>query len=658
MDQLREGQATRWAGRYDLVVEASPNAMLIVDDAGRIVLVNEAAENLFGYGRDELLGQPIEVLVPERLRANHPADRERFAKDPSARPMGKGRDLYALRKDGTEVPVEIGLNPMDTSEGRFVLSVIIDITERTRAEERFRMAVEAAPNAMIMTDELGRIVLVNSQAEKLFGYTRTELTGMSVEQLVPERMRNEHPASRARFASDPQARTMGAGRDLHALRKDGVEIPVEIGLNPLRTRDGVFVLSAVIDITERKRAEAEREVLAQRERAALAEARAASRAKDEFLTVLSHELRTPLNAILGWSSMLRSGTVSPEEFPRAIETIERNARHQTRIVSDILDMSRIIRGRFHLDITPCDPAAIVEMVMSSLRPAARAKRITLRSALAPTAEIRADPGRLEQIVWNLVSNAIKFTPKGGTVDVELKDLESHLVLVVQDSGIGIAPRFLPHVFDRFTQADSSSTRAQGGLGLGLAIVRQLVELHGGTITAHSAGLNQGARFSLMLPLAPPDESVSAENQHVARSSALDLRPVPLDGIKIMVVDDEPDTLDLLQTSLSCFGATVVGASDVSEAIGKLSSFSPDLVVSDIAMPDQDGFDFMRWLKQTPEVRSGRLPVIALTAYAGAGDRQAILEAGFCRHVPKPIEPLRLATLIAEVLRDAPPRRAA
>ena len=653
MTQTGEGQAARWTGRYDLVVEASPNAMLIVDDAGRIALVNEAVERLFGYARDELLGEPIELLVPERFRAQHPTDRERYAADPSARPMGKGRDLYARRKDGSEVPVEIGLNPITTDQGRFVLSVIIDITERKRAEERFRLVVEAAPNAMIMTDEQGRIVLANSQAEALFGYTRAELAGMSVEMLVPERLRADHPQSRARFFADPATRAMGAGRDLHALHKDGTEIPVEIGLNPLRTPDGVFVLSAVIDITERKRAESERERLAARERAALAEAREASRAKDEFLTVLSHELRTPLNAILGWSSMLRSGTVGADEIPRAIETIERNARHQTRIVSDILDVSRIIRGRFHLEIARCDPAAIIDTVMNSLRPAARAKRLTLRSALAPVAEILADPGRLEQIVWNLVSNAIKFTPKGGTVDVELKDLESHLQLVVQDSGQGIPLEFLPHVFDRFTQADSSSTRVQGGLGLGLAIVRHLVELHGGTITAHSGGLDQGARFSVMIPLAPPDDTMRAENAVAGATAALELRPVPLDGLKIMVVDDEPDTLDLLQTSLSCFGATVVAANGVEDAIAHLSSFHPDVVLSDIAMPEQDGFDLLRWLKQTPEVRSGRLPVIALTAYAGASDRQAILEAGFRRHVPKPIEPLRLATIISDVMREPP-----
>ena len=653
MEQSTEGQAARWTGRYDLVVEASPNAMLISDAAGRIVLVNEAAERLFGYGREDLLGQPVEALVPVRFRAEHPADRERFAANPTARAMGKGRDLYALRKDGSEIPVEIGLNPIVTDDGSFVLSVIIDITERKRAEERFRLAVEAAPNAMIMTDGSGRIVLASSQAETLFGYSRAELAGMSVERLVPERLRSQHPAWRAHFFADPQTRAMGGGRDLFALRKDGSEIPVEIGLNPLHTPDGTFVLAAVIDITERKRAEAERERLLARERAALAEAREAGRAKDEFLTVLSHELRTPLNAILGWSSMLRSGAVSTEEVPRAIETIERNARHQTRIVSDILDVSRIIRGRFHLEIERCDPGAIVDTVMNNLRPAARAKRLTLRSALAPVAEILADAGRLEQIVWNLVSNAIKFTPKGGSVDVELRDLESHLMLIVQDTGQGIAPDFLPHVFDRFSQADSSSTRVQGGLGLGLAIVRHLVELHGGTITVQSAGVGQGARFSVMLPLAPPDETVLADIEATETASPLALRPVPLDGLKILVVDDEPDTLDLLETSLSCFGATVVSAPGVQEAIGRLASFHPDVVVSDIAMPDQDGFALLRWLKETPEVRSGRLPVIALTAYAGASDREAILGAGFRRHVPKPIEPLRLATIIADVLKEKP-----
>jgi PAS domain S-box-containing protein len=640
----------QWTERYDLVVEASPNAMLIVDDGGRIVFLNSATEKLFGYARVELLGQPVEILVPERLRAQHPANREDFLAAPHARPMGKGRDLFALRKDGSEVPVEIGLNPIVTQEGRFILSIIVDITERKRAEERFRLAVEAAPNAMIMTDESGRIVLANSKAETLFGYSREELVAQAVEILVPERLRAAHPGDRASFLADPRAREMGAGRDLYCVRKDGTEVPVEIGLNPLRTPEGTFVLSAVIDITARKRAEAERERLAASERVALAEARAASRAKDEFLTVLSHELRTPLNAILGWSSMLRSGSVAPEEMARAYETIERNAQHQTRIVADILDVSRIIRGSFQLEIASCDPAAIVESVMNSLRPAARAKRLTLRSALAPVAEILADPGRLEQIVWNLVSNAIKFTPKGGRIDVELLDMESHLRLIVEDTGQGIAPEFLPHVFDRFTQADSSSTRVQGGLGLGLAIVRHLVELHGGAIAAHSAGAGQGARFSLELPLAPADEHVRTEERAANPAAVSNPGPVLLDQLRILVVDDEADTLELLRTSLTYFGATVAAAGGVADAIATLNAFVPDVVLTDIAMPGADGFAMLRWLQEHRGEASAKVPVVALTAYAGAGDRRALLDAGFDRHVAKPIEPGRLATIIADLVR--------
>jgi PAS domain S-box-containing protein len=653
MRAARDGETQKWSGHYDLVVEAAPNTMVIANEAGDIVLVNLAAEKLFGYARAELLGRPVEMLVPERFRARHPANRAGFFEDPQLWPIGKGRDLFALRKDGREVPVEIALNPIDTPEGRFVLSAIIDITERKRAEERFRLAVEAAPNAMIMADRHGRIVLVNSQAEALFGYARDEMIGQLVEMIVPGRFREAHPGYRASFGADPKARAMGAGRDLFCVRKDGREVPVEIGLNPLLTTEGTFILSAVIDITERKRTEAERERLAQSERVALEEAREASSAKDEFLATLSHELRTPLNAILGWASMLRTGSVAYDEIPRALETIERNARHQARIVADILDVSRIIRGGFQLEIAKCDPASVVESVLNGLRPAARAKRLTLRSTLAPIAEILADAARLEQIVWNLIANAIKFTPKGGTVEVELVDMGSHLRLSVEDSGEGIVPEFLPRMFDRFTQADSSNTRLRGGLGLGLAIVRHLIELHGGTITAESAGKDRGARFIVVLPVVPPEEHDLSNHDpaHASSRSSSAITGLPLDHLLILVVDDEPDTLDLLKTSLSYFGATVVVASGVKEAIAKLPDFHPDIVLTDIAMPGDDGFALLK-LMRDPASRFKTVPIVALTAYAGASERRALLDAGFQRHVAKPIEPMHLAMIVADVVRES------
>ncbi|HZR82237.1 MAG TPA: ATP-binding protein [Candidatus Binatia bacterium] len=508
--------------------------------------------------------------------------------------------------------------------------------------------VEAAPTALVVVDGGGTIVLANRAAEKLFGYSRSELVGRPVETLVPERLRANHPMHRAGFALAPTSRTMGAGRDLFALRKDGTEVPVEIGLNPLVLPDGTYVLSSVIDISARKRAEAEREQLLAREQAALREARAASRAKDEFLAVLSHELRTPVNAILGWSNLLRGGDFSPDEADEALETIERNARLQARIVSEILDVSRIVRGKFQLEVARCDPAALVEDALNSLRPAARAKRITLRSSLNPVADLYADAGRLEQVIWNLVSNAIKFTPKGGTVAVDLSDMGSHVRLVVSDTGSGIPAHFLPHVFERFTQADSSSTREHGGVGLGLAIARHLVELHGGTITAESEGRDRGSRFTVRLPYAVPDDVGAGENEtrKAARAASA---PPPIGHLRILVVDDEPDTRTLLKTSLGRFGATVAAAGSVAEALDALTTFEPDVVVSDIAMPGEDGYELLRRLRAITNLC--RVPVVALTAYAGAEDRRAMLDAGFKRHVAKPVEPVSLAAMIAEVARE-------
>jgi len=629
---------------HELVVDAAPTAMVVSNARGGIVLVNEAAERLFGYGRAELLGKPVETLVPSLLHERHRSERTAFLAAPSTRVMGAGRELFALRKDGSEVPVEIGLNPVESDQGTLVLSAIIDLTERKRADARFRLAVEAAPNAMLMVDPHGAIVLVNSQAEHLFGYARHELVGSPIELLVPERIHHLHPSFRHEFIAAPQTRAMGAGRDLFALRKDGSEIPVEIGLNPIAMADGVYVLSSVIDITERKRAEEEREAL-------LLEARAASQAKDDFLATLSHELRTPLNAILGWASLLQHEDVATPEAKTALETIERNARHQARIIGEVLDVSRIVQGRFRLDVANCDLGGVVASVMASLGPAARAKQIVLRSSIEAMESFVADSGRLEQVVWNLVSNAIKFTPKGGHVQVDATHAGSHVCLVVRDDGKGIPTSFLPHVFERFTQADTSSTREHGGLGLGLAIARHLVELHGGSISVRSSGDGQGSVFTVRLPIAPPAEIRPPWLASVPQ--ILDAPPASLANLRILVVDDEPDTLEVLRHGLERFGAAVVAADSVDSAIAALGSFPADVIVTDVAMPNRDGFALLRSLHAEPEAPSARIPLIALTAYASSEDRQHALDAGFKLHVSKPVEPRRLAQLIAQVVRANP-----
>ena len=625
---------------YALAVDVAPNPMILVAPDSRIVRVNHHSVTLFGHDVDSLVGMSVDALVPARFRAAHPALRTAFLAAPHARAMGTGNELFALRYDGTEVPVEIGLNPIATPDGFYVLCSIVDLTRHKVAEERFRSAVETAPNAMLMIDPQGCIVLVNSQAERLFGFARAEMLGRAVEMLVPERSRGRHPDQRAGFLASPDARSMGEGRDLFALRKDGTEVPVEIGLNPISMEQGVFVLSAIVDITERKRAEAERQRVLEREQAALAEAHAAGRAKDEFLGILSHELRTPLNAILGWSSMLCADDMSRDDVRHAVAVIDRNARRQTRIIDDILDVSRMIQGRFSLEIAPCQPTAVVESVIATLQPVADAKHVEIAQSMSPVGSILADSARVEQIIWNLVSNAIKFSPAGSRVLISLRDLGSHVGITVSDHGIGIAPEFLDRVFDRFTQADSKSTREYSGLGLGLAIARQIAELHGGSIRAESPGLGQGSTFTVQLPVAPLQRS---DTEHRTPLESSSRRPSRLlKGIRVLVVDDEEDTLELMCIGLSRLGATVLTANSVSAAMASLAEHVVDVLVGDVSMPGEDGYALIRKVREQRPL----LPALALTAHASADDRRALLAAGYQVHVAKPIEPSSLATRIA------------
>jgi PAS domain S-box-containing protein len=521
--------------------------------------------------------------------------------------------------------------------------------------EHYQFAVEAAPNAMIMSDEPGRIVIVNSQAERLFGYSRDELIGQTIELLVPARFRGLHSVERQAFVAGSQTRAMGAGRDLCGVRKDGTEVPIEIGLSAFSAAGRKFVLSSIIDITERKRAESEREELLAREQAALAEARAASQAKDEFLAVLSHELRTPLHAILGWACLLRDSELATAEFERAVETIERNARNEARLIDDILEVSRMIQGKFLIDLAPCDPAMIVESALNSIRPAASVKQIRLRSTIDHVGPLMLDGGRIEQVVWNLLANAVKFTPPGGCVEAYLVDAGSHIRIRVSDNGRGIKAEFLPRVFERFSQADSSTTRQHGGLGLGLAIVRHITELHGGTIHAESPGEGKGATFTVELPVAAPEVNRrlpgSGAERFLGANTALTASS--LYGCRIMVVDDEADTRDLIATGLKLFGASILAVGSVGEAFEALEKFQPSVLVSDLAMPGEDGFTLIRRLRALPPAAGGQIPVLALTAYARPEDRQRVIDAGFQLHVAKPIDPAQLASLIVKVI--GPPR---
>jgi signal transduction histidine kinase/ActR/RegA family two-component response regulator len=365
------------------------------------------------------------------------------------------------------------------------------------------------------------------------------------------------------------------------------------------------------------------------------EAQEGSRLKDEFLATVSHELRTPLTPILAWVSQLRRGTLDPARTARALEAIDRGARAQARLVDDLLEVSRMIGGKLHLDVRPMRLAAVIEAAIETMRPAASARDIRVETRLDPRIDlIQGDPGRLQQVMWNLLSNAIKFTPEGGRVDVVLKRVDSHLELSVRDTGKGIRSEFLPHLFERFRQADASVTRTLGGLGLGLAIVRHLVELHGGTIEAESAGEGKGTTFRVRIPLRVATEDTRAQE---AREASTGEERAPLGGLRVLVVDDEPDTCDVLEAVLREAGAEVRACRSAAEALAELDTWWPDVLLSDIGMPGEDGYSLIRRVR-AEEARHGRaIAAVALTAYARAEDRRKALSAGFQMHVPKPID---------------------
>ena len=661
-EQKRAEAALRSAeSRKASILDATLDAMFTIDHEGRIADLNLASERVLGYRRADAAGMHIRELIgPDRFNEEPFEHLMRYLKGSDGTAPSKMMELQIKRADGREFPAELSVSRVSEQEPPLFSASVHDISEGAHAqllEMRLAAIVENSEDAIIGKTLEGIVTSWNRGAQSILGYTAEEMIGEPITAIIPPELRAEEIVILGRLARGERVENYETTR----VTKHGQRIDVSLTSSPIRDARGRIVGTSKIarDISLRKRTDAtlkkhaeEREFLLDSERSARNAAERMSEMKDEFLATLSHELRTPLSSILGWTHVLKSGIKSEADLQKGLEVIDRNARMQAQLIEDLLDMSRIVSGKVRLDAQPVAPISVVEAAMETVRPAANGKGVRLESRLDENAgTISGDPGRLQQVVWNLLSNAIKFTPKDGTVLVTLARTDSFVRISVADTGSGIKAEFLPYVFERFRQGDASTTRNYGGLGLGLAIVKQLVELHGGTVHAESDGEGKGATFSVQLPISMFREASGTRAQSSTNSSlraTYEFRPVNLSGIRVLIVDDVADARELMKRMLVECGADVLTAASAEEGLSVIQAASPDVLVSDVGMPNVDGFELVRRVRALGDARGGGVPAIALTAFARTEDRIRALRAGFQVHLAKPVEPSELIATVASV----------
>jgi PAS domain S-box-containing protein len=634
------------------IVDSADDAIISKTLDSIITSWNKGAERIFGYTAEEAVGQPVTILIPPDHTDEEPSIIARLKRGERI----EHYETVRVRKDGTFVDISLTVSPIRGADGQIIgaSKIARDITDKKRAQEALRRSEQELTdffeNAVVGLHWVGpdgRIMRANRAELQMLGYTSEEYIGRHISE----------------FHADADAisdilRRLQAGEVLHEYEtrlrcKDGSIKHVLID-SSVKWEDGKFLHTRCFtrDITDRKRNEEERERALESERRARLMAEEASRVKDEFLATISHELRTPLTAIIGWVRMLRDSDLDEETTAKALAAVDRNAKSQAQLIEDLLDVSRIVSGKMHLDVRPVELTTVINSAVEAVKPAAHGRNIRLQMVFDPDAGLVAgDYERLKQVVWNLLSNAVKFTPAGGRVEVRLERVDAHAELTVSDNGRGIERDFLPHVFDRFRQADSSITRTFGGMGLGLSIVKSIVELHGGTVRVASEGEGKGATFAVSLPLSVArHEAFDSEPNKQTQTPRPPLQcPPELDGLKILVVDDETSTCEMVGVAFEQCGSKVKTANSAASALALLCEWQPDVLVADISMPEMDGYELIRRVRALDENEGGAIPAVALTALARVEDRLKALSVGYQMHVAKPVELEELRSVVASLV---------